>query len=288
MEHHIDETKITLGEIDARLSEQQKRWHVLSVAGEVIQRVSDRIEQERRPEVARWASDCFRRLTAGRFSEVFVTLPGHELTVVDADGAERPLDTLSRGALAQLDLSLRLALIRAYAKRGVRFPLILDDVLADADQQRMRSAVELLVHFSQKHNTQIVYLTCQSQLVSLFERRGVRLMTMPGSVPLSSPVLVEQESSETSIRGWIDRRSDNEVRPTEPTTVERASDARQAPPHARTKQPRVRNVRLLRPLKRRQPDGPYWLSVDSPVNLVPSDRIANGTETGRTRNHHRR
>ena len=266
LEQQIDTKKVAIGDVDARLEAHQQRWCVLSVTGEVIRRAAERIEQGEQPDVIQWASQYFSRLTAGRFTEVEVISPQHTLIAVEVDGSHRSLETLSRGTLAQLDLSLRLALIRAYAKRGIRYPLLLDDVLTDTDQERLKTAVDLLVQFSEEHETQIFYLTCQTHLVALFRRHGAPVRSLPGSAPLMAPTLTEQQTSAGSIRGWVDWRSGDEVVPAEPTTVERTTTM---PTEESAGSPR-RNVRLLRPLRRRQPGGPYWLSVDSPVGLVPS------------------
>src|SRR5690606_27042154 len=184
------------------------------------------------------------------------------LQVVGADGGTQLQEMLSRGTRDQLALSLRLALVRAYRSRGISFPLLLDDVLTDTDQPRLRAAVGLLEQFSAQHSQQILYLTCQSHLAELFAQQQVPVRVLPGSSPLRRVAVSDDGEPAAMLRGWID----GPAHMVSPVREESAGAGIGATAQARPR----RTARLLKPLHRRQPDGRYWLSMDAPVSLVPS------------------
>ena len=268
LERDIDEKRIELGLMESTLADHQQRWQVLSTTGEVIRRVVQRFEQDQQTEVVRWASQYLNRLTTGRLVELGVAPEEDTVTVVDSDGHRIQTTALRRDVQSQVELSLRLALVCAYQERGDRFPLVLDDILSDTDPKHCRAAVELLNEFAEQQDQQIIYLTGHAHLAELFERHGAAVRTMPGSNRLSYREVTGSEQPAGAIRGWVDRKSSSEVIPAEPTTFERPLPVRQI--EAPSSETNTQSVRLLKPLKRRQPDGPYWLSLDTPIELVPS------------------
>jgi energy-coupling factor transporter ATP-binding protein EcfA2 len=269
LEQRIDQTRLELNLVESRLAVSQQRWRVLSVTGEAVRRTLESLDQQRQPTVTQWASDCLRQLTGGRHVAIVVT-EDDRLEIIAADGTVQPQDVLSRGTRDQVALGLRLALVRAYKSRGVNFPLILDDVLVDTDQQRLQAAVILLQQFAREHSQQVLYLTCQTHLAALFAQQQVALRTLPGSAEPTLRMLSSDDAARRTIRGWVDRRQSSDAR-LQPARAERSAPAQPPAAAAPTHSLRARrSVRLLKPLQRRQPDGPYWLSMDAPVSLVPS------------------
>lgn len=127
----------------AEAAELVREWTVLSMARNAIERTLDVFERERQPEVVRDASASFGRVTGQRWDAL---LPGSdgELAVLGGSGARLDAKHLSRGATEQLYLSMRLALARAHAAKAESLPLLLDDVLVNADDaRRERLAAEL-------------------------------------------------------------------------------------------------------------------------------------------------
>ena len=76
-------------------------------------------------------------------------------------------------------LALRLALVSQYARRGIRLPIILDEVLVHFDVRRGRAAAELLKDFASAGGHQIFMLTCHKHLVSLFTELGADVRMLP-------------------------------------------------------------------------------------------------------------
>lgn len=283
LEDRIDQTRVELDTVERELTSSQEQWNVLSVTGEVIRRAVERVEQGTRPPAIRWAGEYLSRLTGGRYVGLRVTPEHHDLRVIDSSENERPRWTLSRGTLDQVALSLRLALVRAYAERSVHFPVVFDDVLVDCDIDRLHEAVRLLSEFAEQHDQQIIYLTCGTHLASLFHTEGTSPIDMPGSLSGSwrRQETVERPANWT-IRGWVDQ-------PQAPTEIIEEAHIVRVPERAKVTPPiekvqRVETthsrhvsshsgserVRLARPLNRRQPGGQYWLSMESGITLVPS------------------
>jgi hypothetical protein len=110
------------------------------------------------------------------------------LSVDDADGKPIPVDVLSCGTREQIFLSLRLALVSAYARRGIRLPVVMDDVLVNFDNTRAKAAVGVLAEFARAGH-QLLVFTCHEHLAQLFHEADVEVRALPGGVlPWTKPV----------------------------------------------------------------------------------------------------
>ncbi len=84
--------------------------------------------------------------------------------LVESARGEHPSKRLSLGAQSLLFLKLRLATIEEQSEsRGVRLPLILDDVLVGIDDERLDGCLGVLSRFSSRH--QVILLTCHERVV---------------------------------------------------------------------------------------------------------------------------
>jgi hypothetical protein len=164
---------LQLGVVEQQLRERIARWRVLAVAGLLLERIRRLYEAERQPETLREASLYLARLTDGHYTRVWTPIDGDVLRVDDQQGNTLPLEVLSRGTREQLFLSLRLALVAAYARRGVDLPLVLDDVLVNFDAHRARLAAALLRDFAAE-GRQLFVFTCHEHVFRLFKPEGKR------------------------------------------------------------------------------------------------------------------
>ncbi len=117
-------------------------------------------------------------LTDGHYTRVWTPIEGRVLRVDDRHGNTLPLEVLSRGTREQLFLSLRLALVAAYARRGVELPLVLDDVLVNFDAQRARLAAALLRDFAAE-GRQLFVFTCHEHVYKLFKSQKAAARELP-------------------------------------------------------------------------------------------------------------
>ena len=128
--------------LSSELAVAAEEWLELMLARRAIERVLDQFERERQPDVVRYASVAFTRITDGRWSNVIVA--EDRLEVVDDRGRRLTDDHLSRGAIEQLYLCMRFGLAVDRARAGTELPMLLDDVFVNADPRRQeRLAAEL-------------------------------------------------------------------------------------------------------------------------------------------------
>ena len=101
-----------------------------------------------------------------------------ENLLVDGPRGEHSDRQLSLGAQTLLYLTLRLATVERLAKsRGVRLPLILDDVLISLDDERAKLCLEILAEFSEHH--QIILLTCHESTLQRAKAAGADILQVP-------------------------------------------------------------------------------------------------------------
>ena len=136
----------------------------------VGQLIADQAEhvarEEQVPHVLKRARDLFAAITTDRY----------HLAVGDGGFVARDtvkersfqLDELSSGTRVQLLLSVRMAFIEEH-ELGVRLPLVLDEVLANSDDERARAIVEAVLHLC-REGRQVFYFTAQADEVAKWQR----------------------------------------------------------------------------------------------------------------------
>jgi hypothetical protein len=167
-DRRLAERQLELSAIDERLNEALGQWQVRAVAGLFLEKLRQDFERHRQPETLVEASTYLARLTGGHFTRVWTPLARQALLVDDRDGKTWAIDVLSRGTREQLFLSLRLALVALYARRGVELPLVLDDVLVNFDTDRARAAAEVLCEFAAEGH-QLLVFTCHEHVWQMFK-----------------------------------------------------------------------------------------------------------------------
>ena len=89
---------------------------------------------------------------------------------------------LSSGTREAVFLSLRLALVADFARRGIVLPLILDDVLVNFDRLPRTNAAHVLLDFAD-HGHQVLMFTCHEHIVELFTGAQVEIRYLSDFVP---------------------------------------------------------------------------------------------------------
>jgi uncharacterized protein YhaN len=176
---------LDLGAIEEQLRAAIERWQVLGVTHRLLQSIRRNYESQRQPEALREASQYLAQLTHGQYVRVWTPLDEDVLRVDNADGQALSVDVLSRGTREQVYLSLRLALVSAYARRGARLPLILDDVLVNFDGHRAEMAAEVLRDFAADGH-QILLFTCHEHIVRVFRSLNVPTIVLPANTELNA------------------------------------------------------------------------------------------------------
>ncbi len=160
--------QLEIDEIDQQIYRARKAWRERAVVYGMLERIQEEYEKNRQPETLLEASGYLRKLTDGRYTRVWTPLAMDVLFVETADGESLPVEVLSTGTREQLFVSLRMAMVAMYGRRGIQLPMILDDVLVNFDADRTRTAVEVLHDFS-KQGHQLLFFTCHKHVWRMFQ-----------------------------------------------------------------------------------------------------------------------
>ena len=113
------------------------------------------------------AAEAFAHLTGGRYSGLSTRPEGRrEILIAQmAEGASKPVDTLSKGTRFQLYLALRVAAYLELAARQPMVPFIADDIMETFDDMRAIAAFGLLAQMARQG--QVIYLTHHAHLCEI-------------------------------------------------------------------------------------------------------------------------
>ncbi|MEQ8847372.1 AAA family ATPase [Botrimarina sp.] len=174
----LADKRIEIDLVEAQLVEANEQWRERAAVGAMLELIRSDYEQHRQPETLQEASRYLERLTRGRYPRVWTPLADDVLLVDTVDGESLPVDQLSRGTREQLYLSVRMALVATFARRGVRLPMVLDDVLVNFDNTRARIAAGVLAQFAAEGH-QLLVFTCHEHVYEMFKELGVDLRRLP-------------------------------------------------------------------------------------------------------------
>lgn len=131
------------------------------LARDTIRAAQESVHRDFAPKLGEVLSASAAALTRGRYSKAFVDPANFAVNLIAPETARSvPVDELSSGTWEQIHLSLRAAVAQLLAA-GERVPLILDDALAHADDDRLKAAIEHLAQMGE-----------QGQQILLFSQRG--------------------------------------------------------------------------------------------------------------------
>jgi len=183
-DHSLAVKQMELDEVEEQIARASEAWRERAAVSLMLERVREDYEQHRQPETLREASTYLSQLTGGKYTRIWTPL-SHDILFVDpaaqpGGGAPRPLSVqlLSRGTREQLFVSLRLALVSAYARRGIHLPMILDDVFVNFDADRTRRACGVVRDFARQGH-QVLIFTCHDHIRQMFEELQVDVRWLP-------------------------------------------------------------------------------------------------------------
>jgi uncharacterized protein YhaN len=189
----LAERQLDLSIVEKQLAEARQSWREHAAVGRVLERIRADYEAHRQPETLSEASRYMAKLTSDQYRRIWTPLSGDCLLVETAGGESLPVDVLSRGTREQLFLSVRLALVANYARRGVNLPMVLDDVLVNFDLERTRKAAEVLCEFAAAGH-QLLVFTCHDHMWEIFRKLDADCRRLPSrrGRPEPAPVPVEE------------------------------------------------------------------------------------------------
>jgi uncharacterized protein YhaN len=177
-DHSLAAKQIDLNVVEEQIKLAENAWRERATVSLFLERIREEYERHRQPETLKEASGYLRQLTGGRYTRIWTPL-AHDILFVDtADGQALPVQVLSRGTREQLFVSLRLALVAAYARRGIHLPMILDDVFVNFDAARTRTACGVLRDFAMQGH-QLLVFTCHEHVWRMFQELKVDARRIP-------------------------------------------------------------------------------------------------------------
>ncbi len=147
-----------LNDICCRIDKLENTYAALTIALETLGKASNELQRRFAPRISQRAQALFSKLTGNRYDRFML---GEDLSVSTAANSEDTIRSAlwrSEGTVDQLYLALRLAVAEELTPDA---PIILDDALVRFDDDRLRSAIEILKEEAQSR--QVIIFTCQSR-----------------------------------------------------------------------------------------------------------------------------
>lgn len=183
---------------------QARRWLVTSLAKGLIDETLGEYERTKVPAVLRRAGAHLASMTAGRYTRVHLQ-EGRALRVFTATDEPRETEELSRGTKEQLYLAVRFALIASFSESHGPLPLVLDDVLVNADPERAARLADVIADVALAH--QVLFLTCHPHVARLLAERAdaathLRLAGPPREAPVGERRGRDAALPATAVAPW--------------------------------------------------------------------------------------
>lgn len=157
---------------EQEIKENYNQWVELAFAKEILERAKKQYEDNSQPQIVQIASSFFNKITDNVWQGIKVNLDDRSVNVLDENGRLLPAELLSQGAKEQLYLSLRLAHIKNRSLTKRPLPILMDDILVNFDQRRMKNTAEvlnLMVQENKDNNQQILYYTCHEGTAQILQ-----------------------------------------------------------------------------------------------------------------------
>lgn len=148
------------------LAELAEQWITQRAAQHILQKSIERFTEEHEPEMLQLARKYLSQLTEGRYTSV-----EHEsgkasgFVLRNSKGEAFTPDRLSTGTREQLYLAIRMAYISHHCNEHEPLPVIMDDCFVNFDDQRTKSALNVVAGWSSEIQT--VVLSCHRRVLSL-------------------------------------------------------------------------------------------------------------------------
>ncbi len=168
---------VALEEVRVRTAEYAR----LKLCAEALRRGMESYRQQHQAPVLKRAGEAFSRMPLGEFTRLEQDYGKGEHRVLKAVRSQenRSLghEELSEGTADQLFLAFRLAIIDEHRGPQGGMPLILDEILEGADEQRAAAILNELAEFSKRN--QVLLFTHHKHVADLAVSSGAVLIPMP-------------------------------------------------------------------------------------------------------------
>lgn len=149
-----------------QLETLQNEYLSLQTALEALDTANQTLQNRFAPTLGHRTAQLFNHLTQGKYNNVVLDRNFRLAAEPVNDHVYRDISLLSAGAADQLYLAARLAICETILPPEKNAPLVLDDALANFDDERCIAALRLLKELSR--NRQILLFTCHSREANYF------------------------------------------------------------------------------------------------------------------------
>ena len=156
--------------MNQRRGELEGEYEAIRLAMDTLNDANTILQNRFSPELGRRAAEIFQALTDGRYSGVVLDRAFRLSAEPAGDSVYRDAQLLSAGASDQLYLAVRLAICELVLPEEHAVPIILDDALANFDDERCAAALRWLKEEGRKR--QILLFTCHSREAAFFAGDG--------------------------------------------------------------------------------------------------------------------
>lgn len=172
-----DELRTRLQDGEAQLAALQQEYDAIALAMQALESANTTLQNRFSPALGARAAEIFSALCGGRYDKVLLSRDLALSAEPAGDAAARSIQLLSQGTADQLYLAVRLAICEMVLPADRKSPLILDDALANFDDDRLAAALDWLV--VESTSRQILLFTCQSrESAYLAGREDVHFLTL--------------------------------------------------------------------------------------------------------------
>jgi len=175
--HQLRSKRQELDGIEINLRQFERRRELMSAITKLEDELRTLTSQVRTPAIVLEASDLLRRLTDGDLQKLTVNAD-RSLGVYSRRGERLAYSQLSSGGRDQVYLSLCLAVVAAYARRGTRLPLVINDAFGNIDAKGVAAAAALLSEFCQRGH-QVLLFTRHQHVADRFRSLDVAVRQLP-------------------------------------------------------------------------------------------------------------
>lgn len=168
-----EELQNTLDEIElvrARVESLYPLYLSDTLSKKLLENATAAYFAEHAPNFKEQASEIFRRITDGRYTNIELFDPSHSpsILVTRFDSKKFATHELSRGTADQLYIALRIGLLLTYSSNGASLPVVLDDILSTSDaSRRERLMHELLLLAEQR---QVIFFTFSEKIAQALQQ----------------------------------------------------------------------------------------------------------------------
>ena len=162
---NLGEQLAELDEINEQSREYEMKRQAVQMAAEHLEQLSGAMRGYLKRDLNEKASAIIREITGGKYTKLVTDEKLHVSLVTDEKLVE--IEQVSRGTVEQIYLALRMAVGELLCEEEM--PVILDDVFAYYDEERMLQTLKWL----KAHKKQVLLFTCQKREEQVMKEAGI-------------------------------------------------------------------------------------------------------------------